>query len=266
MNEIINDREMNEIWVFWTNTQWILTLDWLDLSWINIKATNIQDWIETDLSSFNTPQNNWRGFLSYYKRWRKISMTVYIKWETESEFISNLDNFRKACFKEQVFLDWKKNWKIRRIKVNCISNPQDFQHYNIDFLKVNVVFTSLEPFWYNIDYQSTNIFSQSSSFQEEITSVWNARADTIAYIIFWNTNSTQVKMKVWENEIIIDNQFSNWDILKIDSEKKRVYIWEDIIDYNWVFPYMESWTNFFNFTINWDFVCDVLVLNKKNYV
>ena len=73
-------------------------------------------------------------------------------------------------------------------------------------------------------------------------------------------------MKIWDDEIIVDHAFSNNDILKIDWENKRVYVNDVEIDYSWIFPFMTSWTNFFNFTIDWTFVCDVLILNKKNYV
>lgn len=247
-------------------SSWILTLNWLDIATWNIKATNIQDDTIVNVSWYDIPQNNWRGFLSNFKRWRQIKMTVYIKWDNQSDFIANLDAFRKACFTPNANLDWKRDWIIRRIKVNCTSNPQNFNHYNVDFLKLEVSFESFEPFWYRLDNQSTSIFWQTDSFQEEVTSIWTAQSDVIAYVLFWNTDSTQVKMKIWDNEIIIDNTFWNNDILKIDWEKKRVYVNDSVIDYSWIFPFMSPWTNFFNFTINWTFSCDVLILNKKNYV
>lgn len=249
-----------------TAAQGILTLNWLDIATWNIKATNIQDNAIANLSSYNIPQNHWRGFLSYFKRGRTITMTVYIRWDNASDFQTNLDAFRKACFTENAVLDWKRDGEIRRIKVNCSSNPQNFQHYNIDFLRVDVTFESLEPFWYKLDNQSTNIFAKTASFQEEITAIWTAQSDVVSYILFWTTNTTQVKLKIGDDEIIVDHSFSNNDILKIDWENKRVFVNDVEVDYFWIFPFMTSWINFFNFTINGTFVCDVLVLNKKNYV
>lgn len=244
----------------------VLTLNWLDIATWDIKATNIQDDTIVNVSWYDIPQNNWRGFLSNFKRWRQIKMTVYIKWANQTEFIANLDAFRKACFTPNAVLDWKKDWIIRRIKVNCTANPQIFNHYNLDFLRMEVSFESLEPFWYRLDSQSTSIFAQTASFQEEITSIWTAQSDVVSYILFWNTNSTQVKMKIWEYEIIINHTFANNDILKIDWEWKRVYVNDTVVDYSWIFPFMSPWTNFFTFTMNGTFTCDVLILNKKNYV
>lgn len=247
-------------------SQWILTLDGLDLSTWDIKATNIQDDAIANLSSYDIPQDHWRGFLSYFKRWRSISMMVYIKWSDASAFQTNLDNFRKSCFTKNAILDWKRDGVIRRIKVNCTSNPQIFQHYNIDFLKVQVAFECLEPFWYELNNQSTSIFWATASFLEEITNQWTAQSNVVAYVMFWSTNSTEVKMKIWDDEITISQSFSNNDILKIDGENKIVTLNDSQIDYSWIFPFMSVWNNVFNFTINWTFSCDVLILNKINYV
>lgn len=249
-----------------TATQGTLVLNWLDIASADIKATNISDTTAVNLSAYDIPQNHGRGFLSYFKRWRTIAMTVYVKWDSESDFISNLDTFRKACYTPEAKLDWKRDGVIRRIKVNCTSNPQVFQHYNNTFLKLEVTFESLEPFWYKLDKQSTTISSKTASFQEEITNEGNAQADVVAYVLFWSTNTTQVKMKINDYEITVDHTFSNNDVLKIDGENKRVYVNETSIDYSGIFPFMGNASNFFTFTINWTFTADVLILNKKNYV
>lgn len=249
-----------------TASQWILTLNGLDISSGSIKATNIQDNAIANVNSYDIPQNHGKGFLSYFKRGRAITMTIYIKWSSVSDFISNLDAFRKACFTENAFLDWKRDWVVRRIKVNCTSNPQVFNHYNIDFLKVQVSFEALEPFWYEIGYQSTSITDQTASFVEEISTLGTAQSDVQAYVLFETSNSTEVKMKISENEITVNHNFSDGDVLHIDGENKRVYVWETSVDYSGIFPFMWTGSNFFDFTINGTFNCDVLILNKKSYV
>jgi hypothetical protein len=98
--------------------------------------------------------------------------------------LKNLDSFRKACFTKNATLDWKRDGVIRRIKVNCTSNPQVFEHYNVNFARFNVTFTSFDPFWYKIDYQSTSISGKSATFQEEITNQGTAQSDVKAYILF----------------------------------------------------------------------------------
>ena len=218
------------------------------------------------MSAYDIPQNNGRGFLSYFNRGRQISMTIYVKWVSESDFIQKVDSLRKVCYTPNALLDWKRNGEVRRIKVSCTSFPQNFQHYNKDWISFDVSFTALDPFWYKLDNQSTSIFWQTGNFQEEITSDGTAESEIISYIIFQNTNTTQVKMKVWDEEIIVNHSFSDNDILKIDGEEKRVFVWNTEIDYDGIFPTLKQGTNFFNFTINGTFSADITILNKKNYI
>ena len=266
LNEVLNEITINEGEFVGSQDQWLFTLAGLDISWTDIKVTAINDSIETALNSYEVPQNNGRGFLSYFKRGRQITLTVYIRGDTRELFQQNLDNFRKACFTTNAIFDDKRTGSIRRIIVNCTSSPMAFQHYNTDFLRIEVNFTSLEPFNYNTDYQSTDIFSVTASFREEISTLWTARSDVIVYIIFTTSSSTNVKLQIWNNEIEINRQFIDWDILKIDWEAKRVLVWTTEVDYNGVFPFMDSWVNFFDFTINGTFQADILILNQKNYV
>ena len=262
----INTAPLNSWGIPWTASQGVLTLNWLDISSGDIITSNIQDSPEVDLTWYNNPQNHWMGLLSYFKRARTISMTVFVKWSNETNFLKNLDSFRKACFTKNATLDWKRDGVIRRIKVNCTSNPQVFEHYNVNFARFNITFTSFDPFWYKIDYQSTSISGKSATFQEEITNQGTAQSDVKAYILFWSTNTTEVKLKINEDEITVTHSFSDNDILLIDWENKRVYVWETSVDYSGIFPYMWNWSNFFTFTIDGTFTCDALVINRKNYV
>lgn len=268
---MINDNALNEVavnsWSLpWIAVQWDLTINWVDLCTENIKATNIFDNANINLNAYDNPQSNWRGFLSNFKRWRTIAMTVYIKWATVSEFVSNLDLFRKICFTKNINLDWKRDWVIRRIVVNCTSDPQNFNHYNITFLKMDVTFESLEPFWYKLQNQTTSIFWQTASFQEEVTNKWTAESELVTYILFNSTDSTEIKMDIWENEIVVNWTFEAWDIIQINWITKRVYLNWISVDYSWIFPFMQSWSNLIWFNIDWTFNCDIIILNRQNYV
>lgn len=262
----INTLAINKSLVPATAGQGLLSINWLDIASWNIKATNISDNAEAQLSAYDIPQNNGRGFLSYFNRWRNITMTVYVKWEDKQDLIKNIDLLRKNCFKEQSILDWKIDGEIRRIKVNCTSFPQTFNHYNIDWIKLEIWFTCLDPFWYKIDNQSTSIFWKTETFREEITNEGTAESEVTAYFIFGATDTTELKMKVWDEEIIINESLNDNDIVKIDGENKEVLINEVSVDYDGIFPQMKQWTNFFDFTINWTFIVDVIILNKKNFV
>lgn len=262
----LNTLAVNEINAPSSVAQGLLVIGGLDISSGSYGVTDIQDLPISDVSGYDIPQNNGKGFLSSFQRGRNITMNVYISWEDKNEFIKNLDAFKKACYTENTLLEWRYDDEIRKTKVNCVSNPSVFNNYNINFIEVKVSFVAYEPFWYKDSYQSTSVFSQTADFQEEISTIGTAESEVVAYILFWATNTTQVKMEIWENEIVIDHAFSDNDILKIDGENKRIYLWGQKLDYSGIFPYMSPGQNFFKFTINGTFTCDVLILNKKTYV
>lgn len=262
----LNKLTINNSLAPWSVIQGLLSINGLDIATGDIKVTNISDSAESQLSAFDNPQTNGRGFLSFFNRWRNLSMTVYIKWTDRQNLIENIDLLRKNCYTPQVNLDWKIDWEIRRIKVNCTSFPETFNHYTVDWIKLDVWFTTLEPFWYKIDNQSTSINWQTADFREEITNQWTAVSQIVAYIIFQNSDTTELKMKVGDQEIILDETFSDNDIIKIDGEHKQVLLNNVLIDYSWIFPELKQWTNFFDFTINGTFTADVLILNKKNFI
>ncbi len=262
----LNKLAINKSLVPATAGQGLLSINGLDIASWNIKATNITDSAESQLSAYDIPQNNGRGFLSFFNRWRNITMTVYVKGVDKADLIKNIDLLRKNCYKSESILDWKIDGEIRRIKVNCTNFPQTFNHYNVDWIKMEIWFTCLEPFWYKIDNQSTSIFWKTSSFREEITNEWTAQSEVNAYFIFGTTDTNELKMKVGDQEIIINETLSDNDIVKVDGENKEVLINEVSVDYSWIFPELKQWTNFFDFTINWTFTVDVIILNKKNFV
>lgn len=262
----INKLTINKSLVPTSAAQGLLSINGLDIATGNIKATNISDSAESQLSAYDIPQNNGRGFLSFFNRWRNITMTVYVKWNDKADFIANIDLLRKNCYTKNSILDWKIDWEIRRIRVNCSSFPQTFNHYNIDWIKLEIWFTCLDPFWYKIDNQSTSIFQKTESFREEITNQWTATSEINAYFIFGATDTTELKMKVWDEEIILNYNFSWNEIVKIDGENKLVLVNDVSVDYSWIFPELKQWTNFFDFTIDWTFIVDVFILNKKNFV
>lgn len=239
---------------------------WLQNSKYIISAINEDNNIDFD--SFEFPLTNWRWFLWYFQRWKKISFDLLIKWSTNEELNNNIDELRKAIFQPNKNLDIKTNWVVRRIKATCLSNPKSINHYNITFLKTKLDFETLEPFFYKLNYQTNSFLDKTENFTEEITNQWTSEALPIFFITFKNsivwTNSIEVE--IWENSIIINQTINTWDTLIINWETKEVkYNWT-IIDYDWVFPYLWVNWNSINFIINWTFTIDIILLNKIYYV
>lgn len=233
---------------------------WLLNSIYNLSSLN--DSVATELNDFPIPQNNGRGFLSYFKRWRRINLQITIKWNSKQDLIKNIDDLRQECFKSQNTLFYK--W--RKIKVNCVDFPENYNHYNITFLKANIWFDALEPFWYEQTNQSTSIDVRTSSFIEEISNQWTDITQPIIYLIIESWNITNTEIQVWENNLIIDEWLTEWDVLVVNSEELRVELNWNLIDYDWTFPEMKRWANFFNFNLTWTFELKTLIINRINYV
>lgn len=241
------------------NNLWLLNDDY--------KIYNISDDLEVNLNEFPIPQRNGKGFLSYFKRGRQISISLYVRWVNQDDFIQKIDKLRQECFQENSILYYQKgNFPTRQIKVNCISFPEVHEHYNINFIAVNITFTTLDPFWSELVRQTTNIWSRSINFREEVTNLWTDITLPVIYLIFTEADLTSFSVEVGENIIIIDQILVDGDVVIIDSKNTRVLLNNIEIDYDWVFPEMKKGTNFFDFTFIWTFAVKTLILNDKNYV
>lgn len=236
---------------------------WLKNNNFNVFA--LSDNIDTELNKFPIPQNNGRGFLSYFKRWRNIGLSLTVKWATQNEFIANMDRLRAECFKPENTLYYKKD-KRRQIKVTCTSFPKNYEHFNITFMKVDINFEALEPFWYEDTKQSTSIPTRTASYIEEITNQGTDVSQPIIYLVMESWSITATELEVWENTLIINNTLISWDVLIINSEDLTITLNWVLIDYDWTFPEMKKGANFFNFTFVWTFEIKTLILNKINYV
>jgi len=239
---------------------------WLQNEYISTRK--IYEKNKLDSSSFEFPRRDWKWLLWYYKRWKTINLDITIRWDNEQDFRDRIDELRKNIFQEEVHLDWRVNWVIRRIKVICNWNPLTFNNYNITFLKTSISFETMEPFWYNIGYQSQSFIWKSSSFLSTLENDWTDVTDPLVTLLFKTSLSwvDEIKFNIWENEIILNETINDEDVVEINSETKEVFINSIIKDYDWVFPEMVVWTSVIEFTINWTFECDIIIINRKNYV
>jgi len=228
----------------------------------------INEWNIIDFTHFDYPKTNWRGLLWYFNRGKKITLKTIIKWSSSSDFQARLDDLRKNIFKSEVNLDIKVDWVIRRIKVNCLSAPKIVNYFNITFLEVNIVFETLEPFFYELSNQTSTYLSKTTSFDEYIVNEWTTVSDPRIYFNFktWISWTTSVALTIWDNTITINETISDNDALVVNGLEKTVKLNDVDVDYDWVFPFLNTDWNALNFVINWTFEVDINVINKINYV
>jgi len=243
------------------------SINWFSLcdNWISIK--NLKFWAINEINSFNRPLVAWRWLLSSFRRWRSISFTVIIKWDTVEDFVKKLDAFRKAVYTEEAYFDRKVWWKIRRIKVNCKTAPVNFEHYNTNWGKFDVTLDSLEESEYEVWYESKFFEQRTQSFREEITNKWTDITYPLVYFFFKTASwVNDVKLKVWDREIEVNEAISDWDTLIFNNDEMLTTLNWTEVEWDWDIPFLENWSNFVDFTINWTFEVDILVLYKTKYV
>lgn len=228
----------------------------------------LNEWNIIDFTHFDYPKNNWRGLLWYFNRGKKISLNIFLKWDSISDFQTRLDNLRKNIFKKEINLDIKVDWVIRRIKVNCLSAPKNLRNYNITFLELDLEFETLEPFFYELSNQTSTYLSKTTSFDEYIVNEWTTVSEPRIYLNFstWISWTNSISITIWDNTISLSETINNNDALVINWQDKTVKINNIDVDYDWVFPFLDTDWNAINFTINWTFSVDINIINKINYV
>lgn len=267
---------LNLPWSYWyplgmseapIEASYIYAINWLSLtengySLKNFKFDNINE-----INTYNRPLTNGRGLLSSYLRGRSISFDVMIKWDTKTEFLERLDKFRKAIYTKEANFDRLVWDKIRRIKVNCTTAPVNFEHYNNTWGKFSVSFETAEEVEYELVYWSVSFDWKTSNFREEITNKWTEESFPRVYFFFNTADWTnQVKLNIWDNEIEVNEDIEDWDTLVFDCDEQITKLNGTEVEWDWDIPYLDINSNFLDFSINWTYNVNILLLYKIKYV
>ena len=234
----------------------------------NIITSFISEWNVVDLTSFDFPKSNWKWLLWYYLRGKNITLKTTVRWSSISDFQNRLDDLRKNLFKSEVNLDIKVDWVVRRIKVNCVAAPKILNNYNITFIQLDITFKTLEPYFYELSNQTSTYLSKTASFNEYIVNEWTILSEPRIYLNFktWISWTNNISITIWDYTIIVSETIVNNDALVINCEDKTVKINDIWVDYNWLFPFLDTDWNSLNFTINGTFEVDINIINKINYI
>lgn len=221
-----------------------------------------------DISTFDTPRRDGKGLLWYYKRGKAITLDLTIRGDNEQDFRDKLDQLRKNIFQEEIYLDWRINGIIRRIKVICNWHPLVFQNYNISFIRTTIKFITVEPFWYNIGYQSQSFIWKTASFFSTLENDGTDVTDPLVSLLFKTGLSgvDTISFNIWDDTVTLNETINDNDVVEINGETKEILINSVIKDYSGVFPEMVVWTSVVDFAINWTFTVDIIIINRKNYV
>ena len=219
--------------------------------------------------TFNTPQDDWWWELNYFFRSRIVTVEGRVSSDTAENFNKELDRFKSALWENDKNLDIKVNWTIRRAKASVINMNSlfDRMHFNITYIKFIIQFRVLAPFFNEIWKQNLDLLSQTWNISDEVLNEWTIKTDPIVQLNFTSATTVNIiTFNIDNRTITVNETISWWDIVKIDCIEKIVTINWDIVDYDWIFPELQTWANLFAVTVNWTKNYDFNIYFFKQYI
>jgi len=228
-----------------------------------VKNFNIQEQVENN--KYVNPFYDWYSPISYYLRGGKITFDLTIRWATKYALMENIDLLRNELFEENQTLYVEINGVKRKVIVNCVWNPLNFNNYNITFLKTSI---SLEynDFFLNLTSNNVVFTNKTSDFIANLDNDWTQRSELeIIYVFGAGTNLTAIEIIDWDNTFTITENLIEGDVLKINWKTKKVTKNWQIIDFDWELLWLENEWSRFDFKFIWNVKCDVFILNDIKY-
>lgn len=232
------------------------------------KKINFWNMPTTNLLTFSNPKSDWWWVLDRFYKNRTITMDWIILWDDAEDLENRIDAMKKALSIKTWYLQMKVGSKYRRIL--CTLTNQDIidrEHYDTTRWKFSLTFTALDPFrsekewtnllfaWINADINE-DIINDGSEYSNPIINILVNSASWIS----------ELKNKIWENEIVVKESLNPWDIFEINTISKVVSINWQSVDFSWRFPNFASWLNTYSMDCDWTFDFDIAILFPKNYL
>lgn len=252
----------------WITDSIIFNDFWLQNEYFITKKINFRNMPNTDLLTFSNPKNDWWWVLDRFYKNRAITMEWTILWDSATDIENRIDALKKALSVKTWYLQMKVWNKYRRILCSLVnSDIIDRESYDITRGKYKLSFNALDPFRSEKEWTSKLFSWINANINEDIMNEGSQYSNPIINILVNSATSvSQLKNKIWENELIINQSLSPWDIFEINAIAKTVSINGNSIDFSWRFPNLASGLNTYSMTCDWTFDFDIAILFPKNYL
>lgn len=236
----------------------------------NFVTSDVNFWNmpKINLLTYDNPKNDGWGVLDRFYKQRTITLSGSILGEDSTDIENKIDSLKKALSIKTWYLDFKVNGVYRRIL--CSLTNSDIisrAHYDVDKGKFKLTFTAMDPFWSEKTWASKTFTSVNAEINEDIYNAGSQYSNPVINILVNSASSvTQIKVKIGDNEIVINNAITTWDIVEINTISKEVTINGSSIDFGGKFPKLEAGVNNLNVKSNGTYNFDIAVLFSKNYL
>lgn len=243
-------------WFWLKNTAYITS----DVSFRNMPQIN--------LLTYANPKNDWWGVLDRFYKKRTIKLEWSIISESAIDMEHKIDNLKKALSVKTWYLDFKVWENYRRILCSLTnSDIINRRGYDITHAKFSLTFEAQNPFWSEKVRSSSTFDWVNDEINENINNEWSEYSNPIINIVFSSaTNVNELKVKIWNNEIVINESITSGDIIDINTIDKNVTLNATSVDFSGKFPRLESGINMLTMKCNGTYNYDVAVLYPKNYL
>lgn len=221
-----------------------------------------------ELNNFDIPNDDGEGNNSYFYRSKEIAVKGMLKANTAEELQEIRDEFKMFLSKQNQILQINFNGQIRKANAFVLGLEGLFEdkHYNINWIPFEIRFQILSGYWEDIRSTSITYESITTNLLEEIVNNGTFKTDPKIILNFSSATVSGVNITVNNSEISITETIKNGDLLIIDSAEKTVTLNGSVIDFDGVFPTLETGANSILVDIDGTFTVDVSILYVKRFI
>lgn len=218
----------------------------------------LRDYPDRRINMVDSPQTNWQIYNDSFFWWRTINIQWVLKASNKEDLDDLIDDFKLKLSPANKWLKWKVRWETRKIKAT-LSDLTFWTKENI-YIRFNATFRSQNSFWVKNNQESILLENISDNTRtEDITNEYQPTAPMfIIWMKTWTVTAGTIKSNgVW---ITLNTSFTAGDILIVNGQNLTVTKNGVAIDYEWVFPIFETWSNNLVMTATWTYTADLSII------
>jgi len=218
---------------------------------------------QRDISLIRKPQSDGDILNSAFFGGRNIRIVGALKSDTKQNLDDLIDDFKLNLSPVNKKLRRVVNWKAREI--NATMQNLTFGEKDNIYIPYELTFQSQDAFWRNEEEQSFSRIINTSPKTEQITNLWQEVFPSIIMGFgVWLSGVNTISIKNKGVGITISQSISDGDILVVDGREKFVKLNNTEIDFDGIFPLLETGVNSVVFEINGTFSVNMLMVYKLN--
>ena len=244
---LLDDISFNNYWI--QNGEIITEWDWF----------SFRDYWNRRINLIDKPQADWQILNDVFFWWKTINCSGALSADNKSDLDKLIKEFKLALAPANKKLRWRVDWVIRT--VNATVSSLTFGTKDNIYIPFSLTFVSQDAFWQEENQQSILLESQTNNTIIEQIENTGLPTKWFTVIGFASASSvTQIQMTsnwIW---ITINTAVAVGDIFYIDWINSVVSKnWVEL-DYDWVFPKYDSWTNDIVINIDWTYNADISIV------